>query len=124
MLLKATGQSMLKTVKLAEILKRKIQGLHQINKVTRTQEEKIYIPLEEGLDEVVLMKDITILEIILTKNPNEKELKLPGYQPPHIEGDERLSLVSVHSSNKEDDKKKKKKKKGKKNKKESQPNYN
>lgn len=70
--LKATGQSMLKTVKLAEILKRKISGLHQINEVTRFQDEKVYIPLEEGLDEVTLVKDITMLEITLSKNVTEE----------------------------------------------------
>lgn len=52
---------MLKTVKLAEILKRKISDLHQINEVTRFSEQKTYIPLEEGLDTVTLTKDITML---------------------------------------------------------------
>lgn len=39
------------------------------------QEERKYIPLEEGLDEIVLMKDITMLEIIMTKNPLPEELQ-------------------------------------------------
>ena len=58
---------MLKAVKLAEILKRKIPKLHQINEIKQMKEEKIYLPLEEGLSEVKLMKDITILEIVICK---------------------------------------------------------
>lgn len=52
---------MLKTVKLAEILKRKFAGLHQINEVSRFSEQKTYIPLEEGLDTVTIEKEITML---------------------------------------------------------------
>lgn len=65
---------MLKIVKLAEILKRKIQGLHQINEVNRYSEEKTYIPLEEGLDTVKLTKDITVLKISLLKNVAEQQI--------------------------------------------------
>lgn len=61
LVLKATGQSMLKIVKLAEILKRKVAGLHQLNEVNRFTEEKTYVPLEEGLDTVKLKKEITML---------------------------------------------------------------
>lgn len=76
---------MLKTVKLAEILKRKVSDLHQINEVTRFSEQKTYIPLEEGLDTVTLTKDITMLQITLLKNITEEQMKLPGYQAPLTE---------------------------------------
>ena len=36
------------------------------------KEEKIYLPLEEGLSEVKLMKDITILEIVICKTVSDE----------------------------------------------------
>ena len=94
---------MLKTVKLAEILKRKIPDLHQINEVTRFSEEKTYIPLEEGLDTVTLTKEITMLQISLLKSVTEEQMKQPGYQPPLVENEntqEKLSFVSENSETK------------------------
>lgn len=73
---------MLKAVKLAEILKRKIVGLHQINTVSEILEEWVYIPLEEGLDEVKLKKEISVLEITLSDNVSPVHLKSYGYQSP------------------------------------------
>ena len=64
---------MVKAVKLAEIIKRRIQGLHQINEVSRFEEEKVYIPLEEGLQDVKIKKDITVLEIFLKKEVSKEE---------------------------------------------------
>lgn len=40
--------------------------------MTRFSDEKIYIPLEEGLDEITLIKDITMLEITLSKSVTEE----------------------------------------------------
>ncbi len=73
---------MLKAVKLAEILKRKVPGLHQLNQVTRFKDEKVYVPLEEGLDDVRIYKDITMFKIRLSKTITEDLKSHYGYQAP------------------------------------------
>ena len=48
--LKAMGRAINKTVTIAEIIKRRIAGLHQITVIGSTDITDVYEPIEEGLD--------------------------------------------------------------------------
>lgn len=80
--IKATGQAISKAVRVAEIVKRKVLDLHQVNSISNMEVQDVYIPEEEGLDEVVVKKKISILEISLRKNANDQIKGNAGYQPP------------------------------------------
>ena len=49
-LLKAMGRAISRTVTIAEIIKRRIPGLHQVTKIDSTGITDVWEPLEEGLD--------------------------------------------------------------------------
>lgn len=67
-------------VKLAELIKHRIKGLHQQNKISHITIVDEYEPLEEGLDHLRFTRIVTMLEIVLSKNPiNIHDV---GYQEP------------------------------------------
>lgn len=84
--IKATGNAIPKAVNVVEILKRRVENLHQINRVRNVEVEDTYEPLEEGLDTVVVKRYLSLIEITLTKKLEAKQKQEPGYQeplPPH-----------------------------------------
>ena len=80
--IRSYGAGLSMAVKLAEVVKTKVKGLHQINRISNVEIEDIYIPLEEGLDEVKITKQISVLEIELTKKKEEGIESHHGYQEP------------------------------------------
>lgn len=66
----------------AEVVKRKVAGLHQIVNITEKKVVDVYLPREEGLVKVEKERFITIIEITLTKEPTAEQKKAPGYQSP------------------------------------------
>ena len=67
-------------VKLAELIKHRIKGLHQCNKISHITIVDEYEPLEEGLDHLKFTRIVTMLEIVLSKKQlNTKDI---GYQAP------------------------------------------
>lgn len=48
------GRAINKTVTIAEILKRRISGLHQVTEIESTDIIDVWEPLEEGLEPCVL----------------------------------------------------------------------
>ena len=78
--IKASGRALAKAAKVAEEIRKKEPGLHQINASSKKTIQDRYKPLEEGLDEVVKDRVIDGLEITLSKNPLDKTHS--GYQPP------------------------------------------
>merc|ERR1712151_238211 len=80
--IKATGNAIPKAVNVVEILKRRVEGLHQLNRIKHAEVEDKYEPLEEGLDTVIVKRFLSLIEITLTKNiPNEATDEI-GYQKP------------------------------------------
>lgn len=78
--LKAMGQAINKTVTIAEIIKRRIPGLHQNNKIMSISTQDTWEPLEEGLDSISVTRHVSVVCIVLSTVPlSDKE---PGYQPP------------------------------------------
>ena len=66
----------------AEVLKRRVPGLHQITEVKEKEITDVYEPREEGLVRVEQKRFLTIIEVTLTQNPTEEQKKAPGYQAP------------------------------------------
>jgi len=72
-----------KALWVAEIVKRKVEGLHQIITITEKKIVDIYEPKEEGLVEVREERIITIIEVTLTKSPSKEQTSASGYQLPY-----------------------------------------
>merc|ERR1719359_33452 len=76
----ATGNAIPKAVQVAEVIKRRFEGLHQTCEIGSTDVENEYEPLEEGLDVVKQVKTMSTMSITLLKTGlDEKHI---GYQPP------------------------------------------
>ena len=56
-------------VKLGELIKHRVKGLHQINKITYNTIYDEYEPLEEGLDHLKFTRTVSMIEIKLSKEP-------------------------------------------------------
>jgi len=66
--LKGLGNTIPTALLVAEVLRRRIKGLHQINTIKNTVVEDKFEPKEEGLDTVILKRTLSLLEIKLCKN--------------------------------------------------------
>ena len=66
--IKASGNALTRAVTLAEVVKRRFKGLHQITSVGITEIVDEYEPLEEGLDKVTDTRSVSIIEIKLSKH--------------------------------------------------------
>lgn len=77
------GQGINKVATIAEIVKHRVKGLHQINEIkTQTFEDLIESKDEEN-KEVSVSRKVTCLIIVLTLNaPSGAERKGYGYQEP------------------------------------------
>ncbi|XP_059281705.1 uncharacterized protein LOC132035441 isoform X2 [Lycium ferocissimum] len=78
--LKSMGRAISKTVMIAELIKRKIVGLHQITSIGSTDITDTWEPLEEGLLPLETTRHVSIITIILSKK--ELDTLSAGYQPP------------------------------------------
>uniref|UniRef100_A0A0G4FI14 DNA/RNA-binding protein Alba-like domain-containing protein n=1 Tax=Chromera velia CCMP2878 TaxID=1169474 RepID=A0A0G4FI14_9ALVE len=84
LMIKATGNAIVRAVSLAEVLKRRFPNLHQLTKCGSTEITDEYEPLEEGLDKVTHSRIVAFMEITLAKEGAAGELDKedPGYQSP------------------------------------------
>ena len=78
--IKAVSNAIESAVKLAELLKHYVKGLHQINKITNFTIDEEYEPLVEGLDHLKFSRIVSMLEIKLSVTPLDKNDL--GYQSP------------------------------------------
>jgi len=78
--LKAMGRAINKTVTIAEIIKRRIAGLHQITQIESTDIKDVWEPLEVGLDTIETTRHVSSITITLSSNP--LDTTSAGYQPP------------------------------------------
>lgn len=79
---KAADRLMDRALWVAEVLKRRVPGLHQITEIKEREIVDVYEPREEGLVRVEQKRFLTIIEITLTKEPTAEQKKAPGYQEP------------------------------------------
>lgn len=75
-----SGKAITKAVSCAEIMKRKIKGLHQITEIRKRRIEEYWEPKLEGLERLKVNRDIPAISILLSKEPLDKDR--PGYQAP------------------------------------------
>ncbi|KAK6938254.1 DNA/RNA-binding protein Alba-like [Dillenia turbinata] len=78
--LKAMGRAINKTVMIAELIKRRIAGLHQNTSVGSTDITDMWEPLEEGLLPLETTRHVSVITITLSKQ--ELDASSTGYQPP------------------------------------------
>jgi len=78
--LKAMGRAINKTVTIAEIIKRRVGGLHQNTQIDSTDITDVWLPLEEGLHRLETTRHVSSIQITLSTKP--LDITQPGYQPP------------------------------------------
>ena len=78
--LKAMGKAIQKAVTIAEVLKRRVAGLHQITSIESQEIEDQYEPKEEGMD--VVTKKRTVSSIVIKLSKKALDTSDLGYQPP------------------------------------------
>ena len=76
---KATGNAIPTALLAAEIVRRRIKGLHQVNAIGSIEVVDEFKATEEGLDDIKLTRNISLLSVKLTKKPSEEDLKSNGY---------------------------------------------
>jgi hypothetical protein len=80
--IKAAERLMDRALWVAEVVRRKVEGLHQIVHVTEKKIVDVYEPKEEGLLRVQEERYLTILEVTLTREPTAEQKKHAGYHAP------------------------------------------
>ncbi|KAM8960967.1 ribonuclease P protein subunit p25-like protein [Pelodytes ibericus] len=77
-----SGKALSKTITCVEIMKRRVQDLHQITKICFRQTEEIWEPIvpEVGLDPLTVKRNSPAIFILLSKDP--LDCTEPGYQAP------------------------------------------
>ena len=78
--IKGVSNAVESAVKLAELIKHRIKGLHQCNRISHITIVDEYEPLEEGLDHLEFTRIVTMLQITLSKQ--ELDQNDYGYQAP------------------------------------------
>ena len=77
----ATGNAIAKACIVAEIIKHRIYNLHQVNTIETIEITDEYEPIEEGLDNVSIERNLAVLQILLTTKEPEDTTQI-GYQAP------------------------------------------
>lgn len=80
-IIKGVSNAVQSAVSLAELIKHRVKGLHQINKISNITIVDEYEPLYEGLDRLEFSRVVTMLQIILTTSSKVDKTDV-GYQPP------------------------------------------
>lgn len=78
--LKGMGQTINKTVSLAEVIKRRVAGLHQINEIQSASIVDEFEPKTEGLERISQPRVVSVMNITLSKKPLDTQHV--GYQAP------------------------------------------
>lgn len=73
--IKGVANAIQSAVNLAELIKHRVKGLHQISKISHITIVDEFEPLYEGLDNLKFNREATMLEITLTKYVDEKDKK-------------------------------------------------
>jgi len=78
--LRAMGKAIHKTVTIAELIKRRVPGLHQITEIGSAEIVETYSPKQQGLEQVTHKKHVSSIAIKLSLE--QLDTKDPGYQAP------------------------------------------
>ncbi|XP_051512033.1 ribonuclease P protein subunit p25-like protein [Myxocyprinus asiaticus] len=80
-----SGRAVTKTITCAEIMKRKIGGLHQMTKLQYKGLREVWESQEGGDSEMTVHRTLPSISILLSKDPLDP--LEPGYQPPDNENE-------------------------------------
>jgi len=69
LVIRATGNAIVKALILIEIVKRRVGDLHQINEITSTEIVDEFEPEVEGLEKVEQKRRVTCLDCKLSRDP-------------------------------------------------------
>ncbi|MCO5584261.1 hypothetical protein L7F22_038185 [Adiantum nelumboides] len=78
--LTAMGRVISKAVLVAEILKKRVRGLHQDISLASSDVKDVWEPLEEGLNTLEMVRHVSMISIILSTK--QLDVSSCGYQPP------------------------------------------
>lgn len=78
----ATGKGVSKAITCAEIVKRRVKGLHQLTRLLYAAIVEVWEPLEPaaGLDSLNVSRNVPAIWILLSREPMDRDQ--PGYQAP------------------------------------------
>lgn len=97
MVFSGSGGGVTKTITCVEILKRQVEGLHQLSKLYYKTVTEIWESPQQGVPGVSVKKTVPAICILLSKDPLDAQE--PGYQPPQTlsgpaaDGERRLRAV-------------------------------
>ena len=72
LIIKATGNAIVKAVILIELVKRRVGDLHQLNNIYSMELVDVFEPKMEGLDKIEQKRRVTAMDVILSKDPLDK----------------------------------------------------
>lgn len=99
-ILRTVGGAITKIITIAEVVKHRVKGIHQLNDIGTQVFEDIYEPLEEGLDRLVFTRKVTSFTVTLSKVALDTAHY--GYQEPIPEEEvEENFNVSEHREHRE-----------------------
>nr|XP_046249934.1 ribonuclease P protein subunit p25-like protein [Scatophagus argus] len=75
-----SGRGVTKTITCAEILKRKVGGLHQVSKLYYKTVNEVWESPQQGAPGITMQRTVPAICILLSKDPLDPQE--PGYQPP------------------------------------------
>lgn len=77
-----SGRGVTKTITCVEILKRKVEGLHQVSKLYYNTVKEVWKSPQPGAPGITMERRVPAICIYLSKDPLDPQE--PGYQPPQI----------------------------------------
>lgn len=81
-MLTGCGRAIPKAVAVAEILKRRVPGAHQVTDVSSLTNDDRFEAIESGLDDVRVTRRVSVVRVALCRDAREMDANAPGYQPP------------------------------------------
>ncbi|XP_033495804.1 ribonuclease P protein subunit p25-like protein [Epinephelus lanceolatus] len=93
----AVGKGVSKAITCAEIVKRRVKGLHQLTRLLFSTVQEVWEPLEPaaGLDSLTVSRNLPTIWILLSREP--LDCSQPGYQAPG-----RYDALWAQSANREE----------------------
>ncbi|KAF0912895.1 hypothetical protein E2562_019475 [Oryza meyeriana var. granulata] len=95
--LKAMGQAISKTVAIAEIIKKRIPGLHQDTSISSVSITDVWEPIEEGLVPLEMTRHVSMISISLSPKELNKSIKLPCMQS-HLSRKDTNKLSNINNN--------------------------
>ena len=70
-MIKGISNAIESVIKLAELIKHRVPNVYQVNKIENLKIVDEYEPLEEGLDHLEFVRNVTMFTIVLSKKQLE-----------------------------------------------------